>query len=101
MCSSDLVLDDGMKGIQTGFIAQELEKILPSMVVTANDSLGSKAVKYNELFPVLVNAIKEQQAIIERLEVQSETQQRQISALETTITGRMEVLEEFIKTSER
>ncbi|HSY75948.1 MAG TPA: tail fiber domain-containing protein, partial [Bacteroidia bacterium] len=40
------VIDDGMKGMQMGFIAQELEKTVPTMVVTSNDSMQSKSVKY-------------------------------------------------------
>lgn len=31
------VKDDDMKGTQMGFIAQELEQVLPTMVVTANN----------------------------------------------------------------
>ena len=73
------VLDDGMKGTQIGFIAQELEQILPTMVVTANNDEQSKAVKYNELLPIYAKAIQElmqqnnllkqqQQALLKRIE---------------------------------
>ncbi|MDA9564091.1 tail fiber domain-containing protein [Flavobacteriales bacterium] len=105
------VLDDGMKGTQTGFIAQELEKIVPNMVVTANDSLGSKAVKYNELFPVLVNAIKEQQAIIEKqqqnitlLRADNATLQQSSEknkAFQMATNLRLKQLEELLNTSEK
>lgn len=60
------VMDAGMEGTQMGFIAQELEGLLPSMVLTKKDSLGSKGVKYIEMLPVLVKAIQEQQKIIDR-----------------------------------
>ena len=67
------VEDDGMKGTQMGFIAQELEEVLPSMVVTANNDEQSKAVKYNELLPVLVKAIQElstqNKELLKRIEV--------------------------------
>ncbi len=62
------VKDDGMKGPQMGFIAQELEQILPTMVVTTNNEEQSKGVKYNELLPILVKAIQEQNKKIEELE---------------------------------
>ena len=65
------VLDDGMRGKQMGFIAQEIEKVLPAMVVTENDAIQSKAVKYNELLPVFVKAMQEQQQMIEELQRQN------------------------------
>jgi hypothetical protein len=53
-------------GPQIGFIAQEVEPILPEVVTT--DPKGLKAIDYSKLTPVLVEAIKSQQAIIERHE---------------------------------
>ena len=44
---------------QTGFIAQDLEKIFPEMVFT--DERGYKSIDYSRLTPVLVETIKEQQ----------------------------------------
>lgn len=52
-------------GTQIGFIAQEVEKVLPELVVT--DAKGFKAVEYQNLVPVLVEAIKRQQAEIDEL----------------------------------
>lgn len=48
---------------QIGFIAQDLEKIYPEVVITNSD--GYKSVDYAKLTPILVEAIKEQQKIIE------------------------------------
>lgn len=45
--------------IQTGFIAQDLEKIFPEMVFT--DERGYKSIDYSRLTPILVETIKEQQ----------------------------------------
>jgi hypothetical protein len=45
--------------LQTGFIAQDLEKILPEMVFT--DDAGYKSIDYSRLTPLLVETIKEQQ----------------------------------------
>ncbi|MGB3946967.1 MAG: tail fiber domain-containing protein, partial [Bacteroidia bacterium] len=50
---------------QIGFIAQDLEKIYPEMVIT--DKEGYKSVDYSRLTPVLVEAIKEQQKQIKAL----------------------------------
>ncbi len=54
-------------GSQTeiGFIAQDLEKIYPELVNT-NDE-GYKSVQYSHMVPVLLEAIKEQQGLIEHL----------------------------------
>ena len=49
----------------TGFIAQEVEKVLPNIVTTGLD--GYKSINYNEVIPTLVEALKEQQRIIEGL----------------------------------
>jgi tetratricopeptide (TPR) repeat protein len=50
---------------QVGFIAQEVEKILPTLVFT--DHEGYKHVHYANLVAVLVEAIKEQQKQIENI----------------------------------
>jgi len=54
---------------QVGFLAQEVEKIIPEAVVTA-DSSGVKAMSYSYIIPYLVEAIKEQQKTIEELKAQ-------------------------------
>lgn len=55
-------------GGHSGFIAQELEKVLPHLVATGEN--GNKAVNYMELLPYLVEAIKEQQTQINDLKAQ-------------------------------
>lgn len=51
--------------LQTGFIAQDLEKVFPEMVFT--DNTGYKSVDYSRLTPILVETIKEQQKEIKEL----------------------------------
>ena len=51
------------QGKQVGFIAQELEKVLPELVHT--DKEGYKSVDYIHVVPVLVEAIKAQQQKID------------------------------------
>ena len=56
-------IDTNQKSL--GLIAQELEQIVPEAVCT--DSAGLKSVAYGNLIGLLVEAIKEQQLIIEKL----------------------------------
>jgi|GEM_PF-1303896 len=48
-----------------GFIAQELKEVIPEAVMLKSD--GYYAVNYQEIIPVLVEAIKEQQSTIDSL----------------------------------
>ena len=56
-------LDTGIPG--TGVIAQEMEAILPEVVSTSTE--GDKSVSYGTIIGVLIEAIKEQQAMINQL----------------------------------
>jgi hypothetical protein len=56
---------DVYKGHDIGVIAQEVEEVLPEIVTTRDN--GYKAVKYEKLVPLLIEAIKEQQKEIEDL----------------------------------
>lgn len=71
------------EGRHYGVIAQEIEKVLPEVVNTAAD--GTKAVAYTEIIPVLVEAIKEQQALITQQQALIENQQQEISAIKMMI----------------
>ena len=62
------------RGPQIGFIAQDLEQVYPEVVKTKEN--GFKAVNYAQLVPVLVEAIKEQQAMIADLQEQVDELQR-------------------------
>ena len=56
-------MKDGSETHQYGFIAQEVESVLPSLVET--DAKGLKTVSYVELIPILCKAMKE---ILRKLE---------------------------------
>ena len=60
------------KSLQTGMLAQEVQKMFPELVKENKD--GVLAVNYAGLIPVLIESVKEQQQIIER-------QQKQIDDL--------------------
>ena len=78
------------QGEQSGFIAQEMEAILPGSVRT--DNRGFKSIRYTAIIPYLVEAIKEQQKMITQL--QEALQQKdampvadQVRALQLEVDG--------------
>jgi hypothetical protein len=64
---------------QVGLLAQELEKVYPELVST--DKEGYKAVNYSQLTPVLIEALKEQQAQIEALKAQNATAKAELQTV--------------------
>lgn len=54
--------DKGMEGRQLGFIAQEVEEILPDIVMTQDDADKTKGIKPTAIIPVLVKAVQELKA---------------------------------------
>jgi hypothetical protein len=60
----------GQEGKRIGFIAQEVEKVIPELVFTNNNTEDKiKGIHLDNITAVLVEAIKEQQKIIEELKV--------------------------------
>ena len=59
-------IEHGYDGHDVGVIAQEIEAVVPELVQTRDS--GYKAVKYDKLTALLIEAIKEQQNTIEKLE---------------------------------
>jgi hypothetical protein len=70
---------DPEMGTRIGFIAQEVEKVLPELVFT-NPADGLKGVNYAEMTAVLVEAVKEQQN-------QIEDQQKEIDELKALVNN--------------
>ena len=58
--------DTDKEGI--GVIAQEVEEVLPQIVKTADDEMGTKSVDYGKLTSVLIEAVKELSARVKELE---------------------------------
>ena len=68
---------------QIGVIAQDVEKVLPELI--SEDDKGYKAVAYDKLSAVLIEAIKEQQKYIETLENKNKQLEERLSKLEEAI----------------
>ena len=66
-----------------GVLAQEVEAVLPEAVVTGED--GYKSVSYNDLVPLLIEGMKEQQHTIEKQQKSIEQQQQQIDELKKLV----------------
>lgn len=81
---------------QIGFIAQDLEKIYPEVVIT--DKNGYKSVDYAKLTPILVEAIKEQQKIIESQQSSINNLKSENTNFKAQYDNRLKVLEEIIGT---
>jgi hypothetical protein len=67
------------EGRRIGFLAQELEQVLPELVNTGAD--GYKSVSYAGVVPVLVEAMKAQQKQIEEMKRDGAARQARMEAL--------------------
>ncbi|MEM0998176.1 MAG: tail fiber domain-containing protein [Bacteroidota bacterium] len=89
------------RGLQHGFLAQELETVFPEMVTEVNHTIVDqddpsqiervkyKGVSYDQMVPVLTAAMQEQQAVIEEQSATIVEQTAQLDAL----LARIEALE--------
>ncbi len=66
------------QGLQWGLIAQEVEKVMPSIVTT--DNKGMKAVDYRALTPVLIKAVQQLNEKNKQLEARLDAQQKVLDA---------------------
>ena len=74
---------DGTKRRFLGFLAQEVEDVLPELVST--DAEGTKSVNYVGVVPVLVEALKEERAARTALEARLDAVEARLAALDTII----------------
>lgn len=72
-----------------GFIAQEVENILPDLVKVSNDSIFTRLLNYNEFIPFIVASIQD---ILSQIDVIIE-KQTQISHRQEEIERRLDSLE--------
>jgi hypothetical protein len=93
---SDFIFDDRN---HLGFSAQDLEKVVPQVVSTANDKMQTKSIAYGDLVPLLTEAIKEQQKQISNQNEQIESQKLENQQLKSELQilkDRMERMEAMI-----
>ena len=89
------------EGEDVGFLAQELEGVLPELVTTGAD--GFKYVAYAKLTPVLASGVQELLAEARRLDAENAALRRRVAALEdeqrakaedaARLSGRLERIE--------
>lgn len=70
---------------QIGFIAQEVETILPETVFT--ETTGYKAIDYGKITPLLVEAIKELVVQNEALRLEIDTLRNQVKNIQPALIG--------------
>lgn len=80
---------------QIGFIAQDVEKVIPELVSTDKD--GFKSVQYANITAVLVEAVKEQQTQIETLRKTIEALEAKLKLYETKESLELSIIHEEIK----
>ncbi|MEL6627632.1 MAG: tail fiber domain-containing protein [Bacteroidota bacterium] len=91
----DLRLSDDR---QYGFVAQDVEKVLPELVRPAIDPFGEEddyvVMNYDGIIPVLTEAIKEQQEIMDDQQVTIEDQERRLDQQQVVIDQQQGFMEE-------
>ncbi len=78
-------LDSAATVNENGFIAQELQKVLPELVSEGKDKDKLLSVNYTAIIPVLTKAVQEQQVIIEENKATIQKQQEQIDELKVLV----------------
>jgi len=76
-------------------LAQDVQPVIVGIVTVQDNDQQTLGVSYTELIPVLINAIKEQQAQIEMLQAKNKNQStaamadvlKRLMALEDTVEG--------------
>ena len=73
--------------IEMGVIAQELEKIFPELVYTADDEMGTKSVNYIGFIAPLIEVAKELQSENKRLQIAMLEKDERLLAIEARMVA--------------
>lgn len=85
--------DDKKGQIEYGVMAQEIEKVFPELVKTADDKMGTKSVNYLGLIAPMIEATKELSAENNALKAALAARDSKMAALEATMEDRLAALE--------
>lgn len=83
--------------LRYGFIAQEIQEILPDLVETGTDEMKTLGVNYIDLIAVLTQAIKDQQDEIDELKSSNQTLQSDNEELKAALKDIKALQEEMTK----
>ena len=88
--SIDIALSPNTERLEMGFIAQDLERIIPELVDTDNE--GYKSVQYSKVVALLVEALKEEsnkrtdlEKIVADLKAQNEAQSKDLEKIKALL----------------
>ncbi|WP_124981018.1 tail fiber domain-containing protein [Nonlabens xiamenensis] len=87
--------EDSYDRQEYGFIAQELQKILPEIVTTTTREDQLLGVDYNSLIPILTRAVQQQQAQLEAKNAETEALKEELKSLKNEI----ENIKKLLKTN--
>jgi hypothetical protein len=76
------------KSLQIGFIAQEVKEVVPEIVTEDKD--GYLSVDYSKVTPLLVEAMKEQNTVIENQKTEIEMLKKELDAVKNQNTSLVE-----------
>jgi len=85
-------IDEGAQaeqGHQIGFLAQEVEALIPEIVETADDEMGTKSMAYAQMTPVLVKAIQE-------LKAENDTLKAELDEVKTAHAADLDAIKEEV-----
>jgi septal ring factor EnvC (AmiA/AmiB activator) len=80
-----------------GFIAQEIQKVLPMLVTEGSDKDKTLSVNYISLIPLLTKAIQEQQTQIEEKGKQTDELKKQLNRQQKEIDELRELIKSIKK----
>lgn len=75
-----------------GLIAQEVQALIPEVVLQSNDANETLGLSYTELVPVLIKALQEQQAIINSLTKDKAASEQKLESMATELEKIKKVL---------
>jgi hypothetical protein len=81
--------DNSDRRTHLGLLAQEVERVMPEVIERGTDVNAPLGMNYDNLIPVLIKAVQEQQGLLERnqaqiknLRAENDALSKRISALE-------------------